>query len=44
MKEEIMEVSRLLTEYKIMGDILLSNVYKMRLDYLIGKKLLKSDD
>lgn len=43
MKEEIIEVSRLLTEYRVSGDILLSNVYKRRLDYLIGKKLLKCD-
>jgi hypothetical protein len=37
--KEIIEVSNLLTKSKINGDILLANVYKRRLDYLIGIKL-----
>jgi hypothetical protein len=45
MKEmrEILETSKMITEYKLSGDDLLAKVYQMRLTYLIDKKLTKQN-
>mgnify|MGYP003656154500 CR=1 FL=1 len=39
--KEIIETSKMITEYKLSGDYLLAKVWQMRLTYLINKKLTK---